>query len=339
MCLIIYAPDATLPTRDQFTDAGQCNPDGIGVMSSDGVVKFNGRKKTRRAWRYIRTLADAGIPYAVHFRWATHGRVSASNTHPFEIPGHNAYMMHNGILWTSAVATESDSDTAIFARSIAPDILGRPGWQHDMGHEANGNRLLFMLADGTFEIINRSLWTRHAGIWFSNTYSCDIPLPPTGKAGSKSREALSLASYASKRSYPSGPTLRWTGHGYQSDDDYGYDYADAYNTVPADIAEVRAIEDSEYLSGIWQDEYQSAILAGYSREEASTIADGQALKVTGAVREEKTGRKSASGFDWHNPETWKHYPIPGSLPKPQPEQPAAHDIAADGTVRPSIKYV
>jgi len=131
MCLIIFSKTGKLPAEADFREAAKDNPDGIGVMSADGAQKFLGRKHVRRAWRYVRQLSAEGLPFGIHFRWATHGEVTRANAHPFEVPTNGALVMHNGILWTSAYATTRESDTAIFCTDVLPKILdfSHPDWK------------------------------------------------------------------------------------------------------------------------------------------------------------------------------------------------------------------
>jgi hypothetical protein len=210
MCLIIYAPKGQHVRREHFYKASQDNNDGIGIMSMDGIEKFLGRKKTKRAYAYARSLADAGVPYAVHFRYATHGRVSRENTHPFEIPGTPYYMMHNGILWTHKDATEDRSDTAIFAQDIMPiymdwkDSDDHAGWKETLCLEADYSRLVLLDSNtGKFEIVNEKLGDWFGGLWFSNLYSCyDAPLPPLYLTAAMASKATSAPQHTPMASGP-----------------------------------------------------------------------------------------------------------------------------------------
>lgn len=294
MCLIIYSQNAKLPPRHWFAEAAESNPDGIGIMSADGIAKFLGKRKTRRAWRYASQLAAERIPFAVHFRWATHGRVSRSNCHPFEIPGTGAHLMHNGVLWTSVSATEEVSDTRIFAEDIMPAYMsmaqqGAQDYLTALNREATGNRLLIMHPDGQrFDVINRHLWIESGGILYSNTYS--IAALDFG-----SRWKGALASYGSKKApAPSGPGS------YLDDAD---DYGDFRETCEAEL---------------WENDYEEAVDNGFSSAEAMQFADLEADRREMATR---SGRRvdsapARSGFDWHDRSTWDKYPIPGTVHYP-----------------------
>ena len=187
MCLIIYSKNGDPVDRTVFDYARTTNPDGIGVMSIDGVAKFLGRKHGKRAWRYLSQLSGAGIPFAVHFRWRTHGDISRRNTPPYTVPGRDVHIMHNGILSQYAAkagAATGLSDTALFVESEhmrAFPNLDAPArelsrWVDDTElHISYGNKLaiLDLEAGGMFQLVNEDegFWSADGGIWYSNTYS------------------------------------------------------------------------------------------------------------------------------------------------------------------------
>lgn len=295
MCLIIFSDSGKLPPRDWFAEAAVANPDGIGVMSADGVAKFLGKRKTRRAWRYVSQLSADGLPFAVHFRWATHGRVSRSNCHPFEIPGTGAHLMHNGVLWTHRLANDEVSDTRLFAEDVMPGYIsmaqrGAHDYLTALNSEAVGNRLLVMHPDARrWDIVNRHLWTMRDGILYSNTYSITA-LDDWGGFATKPKASLVpyLSGKYTKAAHPSGPSMG-------EDDDYR-DYAD------------------EIEEELWQADYEDALDAGFTEDDACRYANLESERrelaanrrgFTSAYHEAK-----ANGFDWHKPETWGQYPTP-----------------------------
>jgi hypothetical protein len=177
----MFAKHADLPARLDFQSAAADNADGIGIMSADGVEKFNGKRSTRRAWRYAQYLSHAGIPYAVHFRYATHGRVGRALTHPFRVPETGDFVMHNGVLsQTARFATDSESDTSLFCREYLPYYSSRrtdrDAWLSEVEQDTYGSRLLFMSDDGRdFSIVHETWGDWCRGIWYSNTYSLVAP--------------------------------------------------------------------------------------------------------------------------------------------------------------------
>lgn len=176
MCLIAYSPKGTMVDRSILAYAYNQNPDGIGIMSVSGIEKFMGKKALKRARRYLESyLVPEQIPYGIHFRWATHGAIQMSNTHPYEAPTGKHWVMHNGVIGLTAnEATKDESDTAVFVRKYMTDAASiddtfyykalstKVGW---------GNKLLIMDDCGQFIICNDDAGVWIDGIWFSNTYS------------------------------------------------------------------------------------------------------------------------------------------------------------------------
>lgn len=179
MCLIAYSPDAKAIPANIFVNADVDNPDGIGFMSALGVARFLGIDQYSRAVTYMDRLVAQHVPYAIHWRFATHGMVSKRNTHPFKVPGAPLYLMHNGVLWTSSLSTERDSDTAIFAREIMPQYApyiasGDPeqAWLPTLISEVWGSKLvLFNEQARRFHIVNEQGGEWRGGIWYSNDHS------------------------------------------------------------------------------------------------------------------------------------------------------------------------
>lgn len=172
MCLIIYSPEGQLPPREVFEQAKHENPDGIGVMSERAIVRWTGRKGYRKAWKHMSKLADAGVPYAVHFRWRTHGDVNTSQCHPHQTEL-GSYVMHNGVIGaTSGYATATESDTALYVKWY---LYGIADWQPVRplieGHIGAGNKFVIMDERKEFHIFNEHSGIRHNGLWYSNDYN------------------------------------------------------------------------------------------------------------------------------------------------------------------------
>lgn len=185
MCLIAYSHDGKPITRETFDLADLTNPDGIGVMSADGFAKFLGPKRRQKAWRYLeRRVFARGIPYAVHFRWTTHGENTRANTHPHLSPDGRFLVMHNGVMREFDDPTGVRSDTSLFVETWfadAPEIADAEAFtkfrEDTETYIGSGNKLVaFEIASGRFAIFNERMGDRgQDGIWYSNTYS----LPPT----------------------------------------------------------------------------------------------------------------------------------------------------------------
>lgn len=176
MCLIAYVKAGAAIPEEYFRAAAYDNEDGIGVMSADGVEKFLGRKMVKRAWRYTRRLQEANHEFAVHFRFATHGRVALANTHPFRTPDGGSYVMHNGILsnYTPADKYGDMSDTRLMIEKVMDGVnvlSDEEYWKSLEDHIGFGNKLCVMDRDGNFRLVNEYAgdWIDH--VWYSQTYS------------------------------------------------------------------------------------------------------------------------------------------------------------------------
>lgn len=176
MCLIIYSPAGNAIDRSVLAYAYNQNPDGIGVMSKIGPQKFMGQKALKRARRYIENyLVSAKLPFAIHFRWATHGDVILANTHPYVTPDGQHWVMHNGVIHlTTQEATPAESDTAVFVRKYMTDIPSFDDVAYFEGIARKvgwANKLCVMNAQGKFILCNDDAGVWIDGIWYSNTYS------------------------------------------------------------------------------------------------------------------------------------------------------------------------
>lgn len=183
MCLIAYSPKGAMIDRTILAYAYNKNPDGIGIMSAYGIEKFLGHKALKRARRYLETyLAGKDAPFAIHFRWATHGEIGIPNTHPYEAPQGMHWIMHNGVIsLTTGESTAAESDTAVFVRKYMDDIQPFDDKAYYTGIESKigwGNKLCIMDADGEFKLCNDDAGEWIDGFWFSNTYSLPSSFVP-----------------------------------------------------------------------------------------------------------------------------------------------------------------
>jgi len=186
MCLIGYSPKGAMIDRSVLAHAYNQNPDGIGIMSKIGIEKFMGKKALKRARRYLEAyVVPEQVPYAIHFRWATHGAIQLSNTHPYITPKETHAVMHNGVIsLTTAESSKEESDTAVFVRKYMTDVAPFEDKTYYTGIEKLigwGNKFCIMNADGEFKLCNEDAGVWIDGIWFSNTYSLPAAFIPRPK--------------------------------------------------------------------------------------------------------------------------------------------------------------
>src|SRR5574343_1845432 len=110
MCVIVHKPAGVNLTSDTLYQMWVENPDGAGIAYYNDENKLTVEKgfmKLKRLKRALRELGDRDI--VLHFRWATHGKVTPDMCHPFVIDtdltrarGTDAterqVLFHNGII-------------------------------------------------------------------------------------------------------------------------------------------------------------------------------------------------------------------------------------------------
>lgn len=187
MCLAIYQPATKSIPEEHLREGFKNNPHGAGFMYFDDKGELHTYQSMHfdafideyeTAW----ALHGQHSPFAIHFRWATHGTQDISNVHPFRMNKHVA-VLHNGIL-PCKIVDKSMSDTAAFVR----DYLGNMprNWQDneflfDMVEEyCRGSKLVIMTNDPEAEycayIVNEDAGHWHEGVWYSNaSYACAKP--------------------------------------------------------------------------------------------------------------------------------------------------------------------
>ena len=171
MCLIIAAPNGGAPDMEQVMAGWRDNPDAWGIMAA-----HKRRLVIRRGLcteSLLAAIADIGeSPWAIHFRWATHGRTDLSNAHPFKIT-RSLYMMHNGVIDIDCTADPLRSDTYHYARylqsiGVTPRNINAAEREQEIGR---GNKLVFLDNTGRVTIANERAGEWVDGHWYSNTHS------------------------------------------------------------------------------------------------------------------------------------------------------------------------
>jgi Glutamine amidotransferase domain len=184
VCLIIHRPKGGVIPPDYLANGMRRNPDGWGLMWC-----HRGTIHTVRSMQpngLVDAIRDAGPgALSVHLRYATHGTKDAENCHPFSLCNGRYALMHNGIIATAPEIEEDRSDTYHFARYVlepilqaAPKLFDTPGFSALIGHMVGAeNKLAILRTDGKTILVNRDQGTECNGLWLSNRYSVDPPIP------------------------------------------------------------------------------------------------------------------------------------------------------------------
>lgn len=106
-----------MPDKNILKCCYMCNPDGCGFVSESDYYRsldFD---------RFCNRLSKVpkGDNCIIHFRFATHGSVKASNCHPFYDSATGTYFAHNGVLPIKTVNDRTDSEMC-FRKQILPRL-------------------------------------------------------------------------------------------------------------------------------------------------------------------------------------------------------------------------
>lgn len=182
MCLLTTGQAKTvrsvfLDTQGLIDDVHSNNPDGVGVMHSDGrklsISKFL-PKNSAEIRQFIELLPNDDRSVALHFRMKTHGLIDMENCHPYRV-NDDTWLAHNGVLHTGNAADPEKSDTWHFIQNylstLPTDALHDQKFLSLVGAFIGNNRFAIMSADGRLSVVNRQQGIEVAGVWFSNTYA------------------------------------------------------------------------------------------------------------------------------------------------------------------------
>lgn len=119
MCIILIGKVKDMRKID-LNSAWTSNPHGAGIAYSTGkgVKTIKGIMDLDSLKGELRGIGG-DVKIALHLRYATHGSISPSNTHPFKIGRSGSVLMHNGILSQFGIAGDRGmSDSADLARVL-----------------------------------------------------------------------------------------------------------------------------------------------------------------------------------------------------------------------------
>ena len=202
MCVIVYKPAGQpMPGMSTLSACWAANRDGAGFMRPEsGIVRI---RKGLMEWDGFAEALEAemascdaeALPFALHFRIATHGAVKPGCCHPFPVCGSASQMrrteqtaaigfMHNGVL-SGLKTSEAVSDSMAFAKRVlspldrlSGDLLGDPDMRKVIGASTQGSR--FLLMDGAGDVRTFGRWIAQDGIMFSNDNWKRRPLTALG---------------------------------------------------------------------------------------------------------------------------------------------------------------
>ena len=175
MCLAIYQP-AGKEVQEKYLRYGFDNhSDGAGIAwAADGALHvekgiFN-IEKVLEVYERVKQY-----PCLIHFRKATHGKVDATNCHPFLFNDGKLALIHNGVL-NIKCSIEGLSDTAHWVKLVLEPLVKKYNVPINDGslfylieQSVKGDKMAIMEASGRTFIVNESTGTWDEGVWYSNT--------------------------------------------------------------------------------------------------------------------------------------------------------------------------
>lgn len=187
MCVIIFLrPNQTIP-RDYIERAVENNPDGYGYMTVNTKTKETsyGKGYSRDftdVARYLYEVRQENIklPFAMHLRFATHGKICEEQSHPFEL-GQKILLMHNGVIHNEQYVDATKSDTCILASQLSTALQNSTENDclsqivQELQPFSFGNKFLFALPDKGMFYFPKNNWEQlkvgDDSVLVSNTYS------------------------------------------------------------------------------------------------------------------------------------------------------------------------
>lgn len=170
MCLAIYKPEDATVSRATLKKGSNTNSDGMGIVvaTEHTMLRYRTLKDFESFYRFYKEYEK--YPMMIHFRWATVGRVSEENIHPFRIKD-NLFMCHNGGFYQ--YGNEEVSDTREVAKELSKikDIEKclRDKTILDKADAIIGTQKVIMMDNKDFYIFNENLGVWKDDVWYSNS--------------------------------------------------------------------------------------------------------------------------------------------------------------------------
>lgn len=180
MCLAIYQPAGKSIPEDYLRTGFESNPHGAGYMyfDDDNILCI---EKCMNFEEFIDSYEEhwlqyGGVsPFAIHFRWATHGARNLDNVHPFAM-NDNVAVMHNGIL-DCHIDDTAMSDTASFVKNYLtalPTNWYDNDYLFDMVEQYCAGSKLIVFSNEVDAEFPAYILNEHSGhwkdeVWYSNS--------------------------------------------------------------------------------------------------------------------------------------------------------------------------
>jgi len=174
MCIAIYKPEGKVIPYATLKECYDSNPDGAGFMYAEDKVLhiqkgFFSLKSFYKAYKEHEHKQTV-----LHFRIKTHGKIDATNCHPFAV-NNSIGFVHNGVI--SGFGDADHSDTIGFNNGVLQPLVNKWGnlslFQDpikDLIESRIGySKLIFLDRHGNHHIFGEKKGEWDDGIWYSNT--------------------------------------------------------------------------------------------------------------------------------------------------------------------------
>jgi len=175
MCIAILNTSGTLD-KQTFQTCWKNNPDGGGLAWNEGgkLQIFKEMKQVDRLYSKYQRIRKHNTRgnILIHFRVATHGKINATNCHPFLV-NKNLAFIHNGIISGAGLETHADfSDTYLFNQLILQklprDFTTNEAILNLLAQYIDYSKLIFLDSFDNWTIVNEDLGHWDGGNWYSN---------------------------------------------------------------------------------------------------------------------------------------------------------------------------
>ena len=174
MCIAIYKPQGKIIPYSTLKECYDANSDGAGFMYAENKM-LNIQKGFFSLKDFYREYVKHQDKQVVlHFRIKTHGKIDATNCHPFAI-NNSIGFVHNGII--NGFGDTNHSDTIGFNNKVLQPLVNKWGnlalFQDplkDLIESRIGySKLIFLDRHGNHNIFNEQKGVWDDGVWYSNT--------------------------------------------------------------------------------------------------------------------------------------------------------------------------
>lgn len=166
MCVIIYKPKGVkMPSIELLDKAHIRNPHGCGLVSPSAFYKGLSYDVFKKLFK----KCSENEPLLIHFRYATHGSVKRSNSHPFVDDKSGVIFMHNGVLSGIRVHDDKTDSEIAFKEVLVPIIerygLGSAEFKSAAQRIIGSSKFAFMDGDN---VLLMGDYIKSGGLYFSN---------------------------------------------------------------------------------------------------------------------------------------------------------------------------